>query len=82
MEYIKNRKLEKQVGLAFYPMNNLLVPIMSVQTIYTHTFHIFREFEKKSEKNGGGGSWKGNTGRRDKKEKGRRDKKEKGRGEM
>lgn len=58
MEYIKNRKLEKQVGLALYPVNSLLVSIMSVQTVYTHTFHIFSEFEKKNERSGGGGSWK------------------------
>uniref|UniRef100_I3LNG6 UPF3A regulator of nonsense mediated mRNA decay n=1 Tax=Sus scrofa TaxID=9823 RepID=I3LNG6_PIG len=35
--------------------------ILLFRDLYTHTFHTFREFEKKSEKNGGGGSWKRNA---------------------
>jgi len=38
LEYIRNRKLEKQVGLPFYLMSILPVPPTSTQIIYTHAF--------------------------------------------
>lgn len=72
MEYIKSRKLEKQVGLAFYPVNSLLAPIMSMQTVYTllsTSLENSRRKARRTEEEGVGKEVL--TGRRDKKEKGR-----------
>jgi hypothetical protein len=56
LEYIKNRKLEKQVSLAFYLVNILPMSDNSARKFIHVLIHTFREFEKKSEKNGGGGN--------------------------
>uniref|UniRef100_A0A8C6JQV9 Uncharacterized protein n=1 Tax=Melopsittacus undulatus TaxID=13146 RepID=A0A8C6JQV9_MELUD len=61
LEYIKNRKLEKQVRSDFCPKFNIYVSRGSVGQFKVNNFELFREYEKRKEKNEGGENWRRNV---------------------